>query len=72
VALLQLNVSLDSAWPDNPIAGKYFVLVVGLGAIFRRRIQSSEVHLHYVRSLQRRVRSLANLGAIEYRGHLRE
>ena len=64
MALLQLNISLDSSWLDHPIVGTPFLFVFGFAAISRRRIQHSEEHS--------RMTSLVNLGAIGYRGHLRE
>ncbi len=64
MALAQRKVSVDSLWLDN--------LTLGIGSLLRRWIQSSEDHSLFRRSLHRRVTTLVNLGAIEYRGHLRE
>jgi hypothetical protein len=72
MALLQLNISLDSSWLDHPIVGTPFLFVFGFAAISRRRIQHSEERIVAGRSLHSRMTSLVNLGAIGYRGHLRE
>jgi hypothetical protein len=72
MALLQLNISLDSSWLDHLIVGTPFAFVFGFAAIFGRRIQHSEERILSGRSLHSRMTSLVNLGAIEYRGHLRE
>jgi hypothetical protein len=72
MALAERRVSVDSSWLHNPAVGKYFPFVLGIGAIFRRRIQSSEDYFPSGRSLHRRVMRLANLGAIANLGHLRE
>jgi hypothetical protein len=70
MALAERRVSVDSSWLHNPAVGKYFPVVLGIGAIFRWRIQSSEDHFPSGQSLQRR--ELANLGAIANLDHLRE
>jgi hypothetical protein len=72
MALTKPSVSVESSWFHNPIVGKYFPFVLGIGAIFRQRIQSSEDYFPSGRSLHRRVMRLANLGAIANLGHLRE
>ena len=72
MALLQLNISLDGSWLDNLIVGTPFRFVFGVGSIFRRRLRPSEEYFLSGRPLHSRMRSLANPGAIEYRGHLRE
>jgi solute:Na+ symporter, SSS family len=64
MALAERRVSVDSSWLHNPTLGKYFPFVLGIGAIFRRRIQSSEDYFPSGRSLHSRVTRLANLGAI--------
>jgi hypothetical protein len=39
MALAERMVSVDSSWLHNPTVGNYFPFVLGIGAIFRRRIQ---------------------------------
>ncbi len=70
MALLQLNISLDGPWLDHPIVGTPFPHV--FAAIFGRRVQHSEERFLPGRSLHSHVTSPVSLGAIEYRGHLRE
>ena len=72
MALLQLNISLDSSWLDSLIVDTPFRFDFGVGAIFRRRISPSEEYFLSGRSLHSRMTSLVNPDAIEYRGHLRE
>jgi hypothetical protein len=72
MALLQLNISLDSSWLHHLIAGTPFAFVFGFAAIYRRRIQHSEERILFGPSLHSRVTSSVNLRAIEYQGHLRE
>lgn len=72
MALLQFNVSLDSPWPDDLIVGTPCLSVFGIGALFGRLIQPYDGYLLSGRSAHCRATSLVNLGAIEYRGHLRE
>jgi hypothetical protein len=72
MALLQLNISLDGPWLDHLIVGTPSLLVFVFAAIFGRRVQHSEERFLPGRSLHSRVRIPVNLGAIEYRGHLRE
>ena len=64
MALAQRKASVESLWLDH--------LTPGIGSLLRRWIQASEDHSLFRRSLHRRVTSLVSLGAIEYRGHLRE
>jgi hypothetical protein len=71
MALAERMVSVDSSWLHNPSVGKYFPFV-GIGTIFRRRIQSSEDYFPSGPSLLSRVTGLANLGAVANLGHLRE
>ena len=63
MALTNRSVLVDSSWFHNPIVGKYFPFVLGIGAIFRRWIQSSKDGFLSGRSLDSRVTNLANLGA---------
>ena len=72
MALAERRVSVNSSWLHNPTVGKYFPFVLGIGAIFRRRIQSSEDYFPSGRSLHSRVTRLANLGAIANLDHLCE
>jgi hypothetical protein len=72
MALAERRVSVDSSWLHILTVGKYFPFVLGIGEIFRRRIQSSEDYVPSGRSLHGRVTRLANLGAIANLGHLRE
>ncbi len=72
MALLQLNILLDSLWLGHPIVGTPFLLVFIFAAIFGRRVKHSEECFLPGRSLHSPVTSPMNLRAIEYRGHLRE
>jgi hypothetical protein len=72
MALAERRVSVDSSWLHNPAVRKHFPFVLGIGAIFRQRIQSSEDYFPSGRSLHSTVTRLANLGAIANLGHLRE
>jgi len=71
LTVLRSNVSVENSRLHNPTFGKYFPFV-GIGAIFRRRIHSSEDYFPSGWSLHSRVTTLANLGAIANLGHLRE
>ena len=64
MALTKRSVSVDSSWFHNPIVGKYFPFVLGIGAIFRRWIQSSKDSFLPGRSLNSKVSRLVDLGAI--------
>lgn len=72
MALLQLKVSVDKSWLDYLIIGIYFVFVLGIGAILRTKMQSSEDFFLSGRTLPSWVTGLAflgaNLGAIEILG----
>jgi hypothetical protein len=70
MAQAERRVSVDSSWLHNPAVRKHFPFVLGIGAIFRQRIQSSEDYFPSGRSLHRR--ELANLGAIANLDHLRD
>jgi len=72
MALAERRVSVDGSWLHNPTVGDYFPRVLGIGAIFRRRIQSSEDCSPSERSLYSGVTRLANLGAIANLGRLRQ
>lgn len=72
MALLQLKISVDKSWLDYLIIGIYFVFVLGIGAILRTKMQSSEDFFLSGRTLPSWVTGLAflgaNLGAIEILG----
>ena len=72
LALLQLQVSVDETWLDYFIIGVYFLFVLGIGAILRSRMRSSEDYFLSGRSLPSWVTGLAflgaNLGALEILG----
>ena len=72
MALTNRSVLVDSSWFHNPIVGKCPPFILGIGAIFRRWIQSSKDGFLSRRSLDSRVTTLTNLGAIANLGHLRE
>ena len=42
LALLQLQFSVDDSWLDYLIIGANLVFVLGIGAILRNRVRSSE------------------------------
>ena len=42
LALLQLKVSVDESWVDYLIIGIYFVFVLGIGAVLRKRMRTSD------------------------------
>ena len=72
LALLQLQVSVDETWLDYFIIGVYFLFVLGIGAVLRSRMRSSEDYFLSGRSLPSWVTGLAflgaNLGALEILG----
>jgi solute:Na+ symporter, SSS family len=72
LALLQLQVSVDTSWLDYFIIGVYFVFVLGIGAVLRNRMRTSEDYFLAGRSLPSWVTGLAflgaNLGALEILG----
>jgi SSS family solute:Na+ symporter len=72
LALLQQQVSVDQSWLDYLIIGLYFVFVLGIGALLRKRMQTSEDFFLSGRSLPSWVTGLAflgaNLGALEIMG----
>jgi SSS family solute:Na+ symporter len=69
---VQLKVSVNETWLDYFIIGVYFVFVLGIGAILRNRMQTSEDYFLSGRSLPSWVTGLAflgaNLGALEIMG----
>ena len=69
LALLQLKVSVDDSWLDYFIIGVYFLFVLGIGAVLRNRMRTSEDYFVSERSLPSWVTGLAflgaNLGALE-------
>jgi solute:Na+ symporter, SSS family len=72
LALLQLQVSVDDSWLDYLIIGLYFLFVLGIGAVLRNRMRTSEDYFLSGRSLPSWVTGLAflgaNLGALEVLG----
>jgi SSS family solute:Na+ symporter len=72
VALFQLQVSVDDSWLDYFIIGVYFLFVLGIGAVLRKRMRTSEDYFLSGRSLPSWVTGLAflgaNLGALEILG----
>ena len=68
LALLQLKVSVDESWVDYLIIGIYFVFVLGIGAVLRKRMRTSEDYFLSGRSLPSWVTGLAPLGALEILG----
>jgi hypothetical protein len=72
MALAERRVSVDSSWLHNPGVGKHFPFVLGIRAIFKRRIHSYEDCFPSGGWLRSRVAGLANLGAIADLDHLRE
>src|ERR671928_601424 len=72
LALLQLQVSVDQSWLDYLIIGLYFLFVLGIGAVLRKRMRTSEDYFLSGRSLPSWVTGLAflgaNLGALEILG----
>jgi len=72
LALVQLKISANQSWLDYFIIGIYFVFVLGIGAILRTRMNTSEDYFLSARSLPSWVTGLAflgaNLGALEIMG----
>ncbi len=72
LTLAQLKVSVDKSWLDYLIIGIYFVFVLGIGAVLRNKMQSSEDFFLSGRTLPSWITGLAflgaNLGAIEILG----
>ena len=72
LTLAQLKVSVDKSWLDYLIIGIYFLFVLGIGAVLRSKMQSSEDFFLSGRTLPSWITGLAflgaNLGAIEILG----
>jgi solute:Na+ symporter, SSS family len=72
LALLQMQVDVDDSWLDYFIIGVYFLFVLGIGAMLRSRMRTSEDYFLSARSLPSWVTGLAflgaNLGALEILG----
>ena len=51
LALLQLGIEVNDTWLDYFIIGVYFVFVLGIGAVLRTKMQSSEDYFLSGRSL---------------------
>lgn len=72
MARLRLKASVEISWLHNPTIGTYIPFVLGIGAIFRRWIQSSKDSFLPGRSLNSKVIRLVDLGAIANPCRLRE
>src|SRR5215207_4476079 len=72
LALLQSLVKVNDSWLDYFIIGVYFVFVLGIGAVLRTKMRTSEDYFLSGRSLPSWVTGLAflgaNLGALEIMG----
>ena len=72
LALLQSMVKVNETWLDYFIIGVYFVFVLGIGAVLRTKMQTSEDYFLSGRSLPSWITGLAflgaNLGALEIMG----
>jgi solute:Na+ symporter, SSS family len=72
LALIQSKIQVNDTWLDYFIIGVYFVFVLGIGALLRSRMQTSEDYFLSGRSLPSWVTGLAflgaNLGALEIMG----
>ncbi|HYZ06444.1 MAG TPA: sodium:solute symporter family protein [Rubrobacter sp.] len=72
LALLQSMVTVNETWIDYFIIGVYFVFVLGIGAVLRTKMQTSEDYFLSGRSLPSWITGLAflgaNLGALEIMG----
>jgi solute:Na+ symporter, SSS family len=72
LALLQSKVQVNDTWLDYFIIGVYFVFVLGIGAVLRTKMRTSEDYFLSGRSLPSWVTGLAflgaNLGALEIMG----
>jgi SSS family solute:Na+ symporter len=72
LALLQSLVEVNESWIDYFIIGVYFVFVLGIGAVLRTKMQTSEDYFLSGRSLPSWITGLAflgaNLGALEIMG----
>ncbi len=72
LALLQPLVKVNDTWIDYFIIGVYFVFVLGIGALLRSKMRTSEDYFLSGRSLPSWITGLAflgaNLGALEIMG----
>ncbi len=72
LAFLQSKVPVNDSWLDYFIIGVYFVFVLGIGAVLRNKMQTSEDYFLSGRSLPSWITGLAflgaNLGALESLG----
>jgi solute:Na+ symporter, SSS family len=72
VALVQPLVTVNESWLDYFIIAVYFVFVLGIGAVLRTKMQTSEDYFLSGRSLPSWITGLAflgaNLGALEIMG----
>jgi SSS family solute:Na+ symporter len=72
LALLQAMVRVNDTWLDYFIIAVYFVFVLGIGAVLRTKMQTSEDYFLSGRSLPSWITGLAflgaNLGALEIMG----
>jgi SSS family solute:Na+ symporter len=72
LALLQSKVQVNDTWLDYFIIAVYFVFVLGIGAVLRTKMQTSEDYFLSGRSLPSWITGLAflgaNLGALEIMG----
>ncbi len=72
LALMQSKVPVNDTWLDYFIIAVYFVFVLGIGAVLRTKMQTSEDYFLSGRSLPSWVTGLAflgaNLGALEIMG----
>ena len=72
LALLQSMVTVNESWIDYFIIAVYFVFVLGIGAVLRTKMQTSEDYFLSGRSLPSWITGLAflgaNLGALEIMG----
>ena len=72
LALFQSMLEVNESWIDYFIIGVYFVFVLGIGAVLRTKMQTSEDYFLSGRSLPSWITGLAflgaNLGALEIMG----
>ena len=62
LAFLQSQVQVNDSWLDYFIIGVYFVFVLGIGAVLRTKMQTSEDYFLSGRSLPSWITGLAFLG----------
>ncbi len=63
LAFLQSMVRVNDTWLDYFIIGVYFVFVLGIGAVLRTKMRTSEDYFLSGRSLPSWITGLAFLGA---------